>query len=150
MTAPLASVTLGGRIPEGGSVPTRVLLAYEDEYRAYREILAAGVGLLRPRTEVCTATPAGLAAELERFEPHVVVCGAPDSPDPGHVPAWVALPPEVGRPARVRVGDSMWGAVGLTLQGLLAIVDETEALVGAEEGRGCDRGSPGPIQRTSL
>ena len=52
---------------------TRVLVAYGNEYRAYREAIAAGIRLLRPHTEVSTAAPADLGAELERFDPQVVV-----------------------------------------------------------------------------
>ena len=129
---------------------TRVLVAYEDGYRAYREVIAAGVRLLRPHTEVRTAGPAELGAELERFGPHVVVCGVPGHPDPGHAPAWVELPPEVGRPARVRVGDRRREAPGLTMEGLRGVVDEAEALVRAQAGRaGGHQGPTGFIHPTS-
>ena len=124
-------------------------MAYAEEYRAYREVIAAGIRLLRPHTEVRTVAPTDLGAELGRFGPQVVVCGAPGRPDPGHTPAWVDLPPEVGRPARVRVGDRRREAPGLTMEGLLAIVDEAEALVRAQAGRATDRGLPGPIHPTA-
>lgn len=110
-------------------------MAYAEEYRTYRETLAAGICLLRPHTEVRTAAPAELGAELERFDPWVVVCGLPGRSDPGRTPAWVGLPAGVGKPARVRVGDGRREHVGLTLEGLLGIVDEVEGLVRAREGR---------------
>lgn len=128
---------------------THVLVAFGDEYRAYREAIAAGVRLLRPHTEVSTAGPDDLGAELERFGPHMVVCGVPGRPDPGHTPAWVELPAEVGRTARVRVGDRRREVAGLTLAGLLGVVDETEEFVRAKAGRGRDRGSPESIPHTS-
>ncbi len=128
---------------------TRVLVAYEDEYRAYREAIAAGVRLLRPRVEVSTAGPAELDAELERFGPHVVVCGVPGRLDPGHTPAWVERSPEVGRPARVRVGDRRREAPGLMLEGLLGVVDEAEALVRAQAGRAGGQVPPGFIHPTA-
>ena len=127
----------------------RVLVALDDEHRAYREVIAAGIGLLRPHTEVSTAAPADLGAELERFSPQVVVCGLPGRSDPGCVPAWVELPLEVGRPARIRVGDGRREGVGLTLEGLLGVVDEAEELVRAKAGRAGDQGPPGFIHRTS-
>jgi hypothetical protein len=43
----------------------RVLVAFGDEYRAYREVIAAGIRMLRPQVEVATATPAELEGELE-------------------------------------------------------------------------------------
>lgn len=119
---------------------TRVLVAYQEDYRAYRETIAAGVRLLRPRVEVHTASPTEVGAELERFDPQVVVCGVPGLPDPGRTPAWVELHAGVGRPARVRVGDRRREAPGLRLEGLLGVVDEAEALVRAREGRAGDRG----------
>jgi hypothetical protein len=49
--------------------------------------------------------------------------------------AWVEVPAEVGRPARVRVGDGRREAAGLTLEGLLGAVDEAEEFVRAQAGR---------------
>ena len=119
-------------------------MAYEEDYRAYRETIAAGIRLLRPRTEVRTAALDELGAELERFAPQLVVCGVPGRPDPG-TPAWVQLPVEVGRPARVRVGDGRREIVGLTLEGLLGVVDEAEALGRRKAARARDRGPGGNI-----
>lgn len=133
----------------GETVHTRVLVAYEEEYRAYREAIAAGVRLLRPHADVRTAAPDELGAELERFDPQMVVCGVPGRLDPGRAPAWVELPAEVGRPARVRVGDGRREHVGLTLEGLLGIVDEAEGLVQAREGRAGGRGPAKSIHPTS-
>ena len=88
-------------------VQTRVLVAFGDEHRAYREVIAADVRLLRPHTEVSTAVTTDLEAKIALLDPQVVVCGVPGRPDPGSgfVTAWVELPAGVGRPARVRVGD---------------------------------------------
>ena len=108
----------------------RVLVAFGDEYRAYREVIAAGIRILRPQVEVATATPAEVEGEVGRFDPQVVVCGASAPSDPGDVPAWVELPVEPQRPARIRVGARQRASVNLDLEGLLAIVDEAEDLVG--------------------
>ena len=96
-----------------------------------------------------TAAPTDLGVELGRFGPHLVVCGSPGWADPGDVLAWVELPAGVGRPARIRVGDSRREAFGLTLEGLLEVLDETEEHIGAEAGGAADRGLPGPIHPTS-
>ncbi len=108
----------------------RVLVALDDEHRAYREVIAAGIRILRPRADVATATPAEIEGEIESFDPQVVVCGRPGIADPGGVPAWVELPVEPGRPARIRAGGSRRTSVNLELEGLLAIIDEAEELAG--------------------
>ena len=108
----------------------RVLVAFGDEHRAYREVIAAGIRILRPQVEVATATPAEVEGEVGRFDPQVVVCGASAPADPGDVPVWVELPVEPRRPTRIRVGGSRRASVNLDLEGLLAIVDEAEELVG--------------------
>ncbi len=132
----------------GEAVRARVLVAYDDEYRAYREVIAAGIRVLRPHTEVRTAGPADLGAELERFGPQVVVCGVPGRADPGDVLAWVEQPAEVGHPARVRVGDHRRESPGLSLSGLLVVVDAAEELVRKKAGRAADQCLPGSIHPT--
>ena len=114
----------------GKTVQMRVLVAFGDEHRAYREVLAAGLRILRPRADVATATPAEIEGEIARFDPRVVVCGVPGRSDPGGVPAWVELPVQPGRPAKIRVGGGRRASVNLELEGLLAVVDEAEGLVG--------------------
>lgn len=145
----LESKGRGGRVVKT-MARTRVLVAHGDEYHAYREVIAAGLRALRPHAVVATCTPDELDAELERFGPHVVVCGVPGRPDPGHTPVWVERPPEVGRPARVRVGDRRREAPGLTLEGLLRVVDEAEALVRTQARRaGGHQGPTGFIHPTA-
>ena len=130
------------RYPRGGvrgSVHTRVLVAYDDEYRAYREVIAAGIAVLRPHVAVATSTPNELERELERFAPQVVVCGRPGNVDTGDRPAWVELPLEPERRAKVRVGERRWESPYLLLEGLLAIIDEAEQLVSKNADRTSNR-----------
>jgi hypothetical protein len=49
---------------------------------------------------------------------------------------------EPRRPAKIRVGGSRRASVNLELEGLLAIVDEAEELVGEGEARTSERGTP--------
>ena len=114
----------------GETVRTRVLVAFGEEHRAYREVIVAGIRILRPQVEVATATPTEIEKEIESFDPQMVVCGASVPADPGAVPAWVELDLLPGRPAKIRVGGSRRTSVNLDLEGLLTIVDEAAELVG--------------------
>lgn len=120
----------------------RVLVVFDDEYRAYRQVIAAGIGLLRPQVEVAACSPADLGTELGRFDPQVVLCGQAGVADPGDAAAWVELPVEPGRPGRIRVGSSRRAGVDLELEGLLAVFDEAEELVGKGETPANERGAP--------
>ena len=103
-------------------------MAFEDDYRAYREVIAAGIAVLRPNTEVATTRPQELAHEIARFAPQVVVCTqaqeATSSP-PAQV-AWVKAPTDPTQPTEVFLGERRWTSSGLTLEALLAIIDEVE------------------------
>ena len=82
--------------PEPGGRRTtrlRVLVAFEDARRAYREAIASAIGELRPAFEVRPASLADIGRELGRFDPHVVVCGGPGRPDPDNGAARVGRPP---------------------------------------------------------
>ncbi len=118
------------------------MVAFGDEHRAYREVIAAGIRILRPRADVATATLTEIEGEIESFDPQVVVCGRPGIADPGDVPAWVELPVDPQRPAKIRVGGSRRTSGNLELEGLLAIVDEAEELVGKGEARMSERETP--------
>jgi hypothetical protein len=119
----------------GETVRTRVLVAFGEEPRAYRGVIAAGIRILRPRAEVAVSAPAELEDEIARFGPQVVVCGAPAPADAGDQPAWIELDLGPGRSARVRVGASRREISHPTLRDLLRIVDEAEELTGKGEAR---------------
>jgi hypothetical protein len=133
------------QVPRERVVQTRVLVAYEDEYRAYREVIAAGIRLLRPRVEVVTCTPDELqGGGPELFDPQVVICGRPGIVGPGDVPAWVELPMEPELPAKIRVGGRRRTSVNLEIEGLLDVIDEAEKLIRARADRA---GLRGPLGR---
>jgi len=68
-------------VPRRGQIDVRVLVAFEDDYRSYREVIAAGIHMLRPRTEVATAPIGKLEEQIERFDPQLVVCSRPNTLD---------------------------------------------------------------------
>ncbi|MCA1837636.1 MAG: hypothetical protein LC674_02335, partial [Actinobacteria bacterium] len=85
----------------------RVLLSFEEEYRVYMEAMADAIRVFRPNVEVATADARELQAEVERFNPQLVIC----SP---HLPnnwvdnqlAHIELSAEPDQPSRFRIGES--------------------------------------------
>ena len=77
-------------------VDIRILVAFEDHYRTYREVIAAAMQVLRPQVEVSTTDLDGLEAQLARLNPRVVISSQnrPASLRPGVT--WVQVPLEVG------------------------------------------------------
>jgi hypothetical protein len=104
-----------------------VLIAIEDGYRAYREVIAAGIGALRPGVEVTSVGLEGLEGELARLDPRVVICSGPEpaGASAGRE-AWVELPLEPIRPMKVRRGGGQSESSDSTLEALLAVVDGAE------------------------
>ena len=98
----------------------------EDEYRAYREVLAAGIETLRPGTEVTAAGLNRLEGELERLDPEVVICSRPEPPGSGVRLAWVELPLDPTAPAKISLGGQRSESADPTLGMLLAVIDEAE------------------------
>ena len=96
----------------GELVDIRILVAFEDVYRAYREVIAAGIQVLRPQLEVTSTNLKELEGEIARLDPQVVISS-------------------LDRPASVRDGVA-WSKVSIdfapqsevTLEALLTLIDE--------------------------
>lgn len=105
----------------------RVLVAYEEVYRSYRDAIVLAIKDHRPHFAVLDATLRELEAALERLEPHAVVCSRPSAEYPsGGKGAWVELPIEPTRSGDVCIGGDHEGAVNLELEEVLSALDETE------------------------
>lgn len=113
----------------------RILVALEDDYRAYRELIAAGIRVLRPHVEVTTSALDTLEEEIARLDPHVVVCSLPANMGPGDRVAWVELSIDPTRPTIICVGGRYSEVRNPVFEVLLGVVDETERLVDENEGR---------------
>ncbi len=111
----------------------RVLIVYEDSYRSYGEAMEGAVRARRPGVEVALAHLRELEAELERFDPHLVVASRPNTLDPGGRAAWMLLSDEPDEPSEVCIDGRRRGLENPGLEETLAIIDETEELV--REGR---------------
>ncbi len=110
-----------------------MLIAIEDEYRAYREVIAAGIEALRPGVEVTTVGPRALEEELARFDPRVVICSGPEPAGAGVRPTWVEIPLDPIRPIKVRRGGRRSETQAPTLEALLMVLDEAEELSGTQK-----------------
>jgi hypothetical protein len=51
------------------------LIAIEDSYWSYRDVMAGCLTAMRPRLEVAIASLEDCGERLESFGPHVVICG---------------------------------------------------------------------------
>jgi hypothetical protein len=109
-------------------VEIRILVAVEDDYRAYRDVIATGIRVLRPHAEVDTTDLDALEEEVKRFKPEVVVCSRPDAADPNDGPTWIELSLDPLRPSKIRMGDRRWELTNPTVDVLLHVVDEAEKL----------------------
>ena len=74
----------------------RVLVAFEDLYRTYRETIAAAIRVLRPHLEVTTTGLHDLEAEVARRDTRVVISSQerPAYLRPGAT--WLEVPLEAG------------------------------------------------------
>jgi hypothetical protein len=104
-------------------------VVFEGDYRAYRDVIAAGIRILRPRVEVETADLEALEEEVARFEPQVLICSRPKPVDSGVRPVWVELPMDPTQPTKVSVGGRFCERTNPTLEELLGIIDKVEQLI---------------------
>ena len=118
---------IGTRGEEGGEV--RILVVFEGDYRAYRDVLAAGILILRPHVEVEAADLEALEEEVARFKPQVLICSRPEPVDSGGLAAWLEISADPTCPAKVSVGGRYSERPNPTLEELLCIIDEVEQLL---------------------
>jgi hypothetical protein len=112
----------------GESGDIRILVALEDDYRAYREVIAVGVQVHRPHTEVTSVGLEELEEEVTRLDPDVVISSVAGRAGSGERPAWVKLSLDPARPSMVWVGGRYSERVNPGLEALLEVVDEAERL----------------------
>ena len=94
-------------------------------------MIAASIRILRPHTEVETTTLDALGEEVERFDPELVICSRPNTVNPGGRLAWIELSIDSTRPSKVCIGGRYSESTNPTLEVLLAVIDEVEEIVQA-------------------
>lgn len=107
----------------------KILVALEDEYRAYREVLAAGVKALRPAVQVETALPSDVEEEMARFDPQVIISSV-EATDPNDAVAWITLSTDPSQPTKTHIGGRHIVQSNPTLFELLEVLDEAIRLAG--------------------
>src|SRR5919112_2069952 len=116
----------------------RALIVYEVSHRSYGEAMVGAVRASRPGLEVALAHLRELQAELERFDPHLVVSSRPNTFEVGGRAAWVLLSDDPDEPSEVCIDGQHRRLENPGLEEVLEIIDETEKLVrSGRELRGC-------------
>jgi hypothetical protein len=107
-------------------------VALADDYRAYREVIATAIRLLRPHVEVVSAGLEALEEKVARLDPHLIICNLPATALPAEGLAWVELSLEPARPSVVRVGGSRSELRNPGVDALVQVIDKVEQSVGRE------------------
>jgi hypothetical protein len=116
----------------------RILISYEESHRVYSDALERALGGLRPDAEVATCSLGSLGSQVESFDPDLVVSSRPNTVDPGGRAAWYELSHEPDEPSEVCLGGRRWQRPNPTLEDLLSLIEEVEALLLRErDPRGC-------------
>ena len=105
----------------------RILLAFEEDYRSYREVIAAAIRVLRPHVEVSTTDPERLEREVARLRPQLIVSCQPKATFRPPTMAWikVALDKPM-QPSEVWFGQDRWETVDPVMKTITQIVDSIE------------------------
>ena len=108
----------------------RILVCLENDYRTYREVIAAGIQILRPHTEVVTAELDVLKEKVLHFDPHLVICSLPATAGDGDIVCWVELSLEnPTQPSVVCIDGRYSEHNNPTLEELLRVLDQVEQLL---------------------
>ena len=108
----------------------RILVCLENDYRTYREVIAACIQILRPHAEVVTARLDVLEEKVRRFDPHLVICSLPATAGHGDIVCWVELSLESPtQPSVVCIDGRYSEHSNPTLEKLLRVLEEVEQLI---------------------
>ncbi|MDX6381754.1 MAG: hypothetical protein QOI57_2778 [Rubrobacteraceae bacterium] len=105
----------------------RILLAFEYKHTTYMDAVRTAVRGSHPQAQVLAIDPGALEAEMDRFDPHVLVCELPAPENPcNNLPACIELAIDPSQPFRFRVGQRRWESLNPGLAELIAIVADTD------------------------
>src|SRR5918995_4291021 len=108
----------------GETIYFRVVVCFENNYRAYRDTLAVAIRILRPDAQIVTVNPEEIGATAKQFGPDVVIGSPIKKADMENVPAWVELSLDPARSSKVNVRGYYSEIVNPTLDKLMMIIEE--------------------------
>jgi hypothetical protein len=110
----------------------RVLLAMQEDYRIYREVMAGSLRAMRPCLEVAVADHTEFEERLESFKPQVVICGGRSFARREWPIAWVDLAFDsvvpLQRPALIWVNSCCREILNPAFGDLISLIDEVDLL----------------------
>jgi hypothetical protein len=126
MEAVYSTATLVRLVSAREGVAIRILVALEDDYRVYRETIAAGLRILRPRAETKSVRLEALEEEIERFEPQVIISSGHTAVHSGGRLAWIELSLDPTSATKICVRGRRFERTNPSLEELLELLDEVE------------------------
>ncbi len=99
-------------------------MAFEDDYRIYRETIAAVLRVLRPDAEVESIALEALKEELERCDPQVVICSGHKDVESGGSRTWIELSVDPTQPTKICAGGRYLERTNPTVEELLEVIEE--------------------------
>ena len=116
----------------------RVLVSFDGQHHAYGDAIARAIEGSRPHLDVSVTGAEGLAAEVSRLRPDVVIsdCSKDTGDVSGVAPAWVKLPTGPDPVSRICVGSGCRSSRNPSFAELLSVVDEAEGLAGTPDAAG--------------
>ena len=107
----------------------RILIAFEENYRVYRDTIRTAIQQFRSHLEVEVVDLGSLEAEVRRLDPHLVICSRPNTVNLGGRAAWLTLSPSPDEPSEFCLNGRRSEIENPSLKELLAVIDETEELL---------------------
>jgi hypothetical protein len=121
-------------------IRVRVLVAFEDTYRAYGDAIVRAIRSTYPRIEVVAAADVReLEAEVALFDPHLVITSRSSHPAPlasrrGRL-SRVKLSVDPNQPSLLCMDGQRRESLNPSLEELLHVVEDTESMLVGAPGR---------------
>ena len=97
------------------------------ELKAYSDVIAAALGVLRPQLPVTIVTPGELDGAVTAAAPHLVLASSAPQALPPHVQTWIELYPGGSNHAVIHQGSEQRTIRDIDFATLLALLDEALA-----------------------
>jgi hypothetical protein len=102
----------------------KILVAFDDAYRAYQGTLVATIRILRPDVEVVAVEPEKMSEVAKRFDPDIVIGSSFKDEDLDSMRAWIELALDPSQSTKVLVDGQYSEMTNPTLDKLLVIIEE--------------------------